>query len=279
MQAEADLAHAAKSFPQRLVFAAVLDEEPRLGLSDRCLFITGASSGIGEALARLLGQAGARVVLGARSKARLDTIAGEIREAGGQAHAVRCDVTAQGSVVAAVEDARERFGRLQGVAHVAGFPLRAELWENPLHELDEGDFQRVRDVDLDGARRVTQAVLPDVREQGGAMVYVSSTPALVGYKGIPYTEAKAAVLGLMRDVARHYGAEGIRANAVALGNIATEATVQHTGEDYATLAEEAALERWGEPAEAASAIAWLLSPMSSFVTGQTLIVDGGAVMR
>lgn len=257
----------------------MIDEDPRLGLAGDTVWVTGASSGIGEETARLLGRAGARVVLSARSETRLAELAAEVRERGGQALAAPADVTEPGTIVAAHQQARDWAGSIDHVAHVAGYPLDEELWDSPLHELDGKDFQRVREVDLDGARRVTQAALPDVRERGGSMVYVSSTPALSGYKGTPYTEAKAAVLGLMRDVAREYGSDGVRANALALGNIGTEATVEHTSDDYDELAREAALGRWGRPAEAAAAIAFFLSPLSGFVTGQTLVVDGGAVMR
>jgi 3-oxoacyl-[acyl-carrier protein] reductase len=257
----------------------VLDEDPRWGLAGDTIWVTGASSGIGEQTARLLGRAGARVVLSARSEEALETLADEIRERGGEALAAPADVTQPGAIQAAREQAREWAGAIDHVAHVAGYPLEAELWDSPLHELDDGDFERVREVDLVGARRVTQAALPDVREAGGSMVYIASTPALSGYKGTPYTQAKAAVLGLVRDVAREYGPDGVRANALALGNIGTEATVEHTTDEYDELAREAALGRWGQPEEAARAIGFFLSPLSSFVTGQTLVVDGGAVMR
>jgi len=256
-----------------------LDEDPRIGLANDTIWVTGASSGIGEQTARLLGSAGARVVLSARSEDRLADLAEEIQDAGGRALAAPADVTEADEIDAALAQAREWAGSIDHVAHVAGYPLDERLWDSPLHELDQADFDRVREVDLEGARRVTQAALPDIRETGGAMVYISSTPAISGYKGTPYTEAKAAVLGLMRDVAREYGDDGVRANALALGNIGTEATVEHTTQDYDELAREAALGRWGQPAEAAAAIAWFLSPMASFVTGQTLVVDGGAVMR
>lgn len=251
-----------------------------LGLFGDTAIVTGASSGIGEATARLLAQAGAQVALLARSEDRLEAIAAEIEADGGTARAVRCDVSQAPSVEEAVDDVEAWAGPVARVAHVAGYPLDAELWGTPLHELDDEAFERVRAVDLDGARRVTQAVLPGMLDAGGgSMVFVSSTPALDGYKGTPYTEAKAALLGLTKDVAREYGAQGVRANAVALGNIATDATLENTDQDYEEAAHEAALARWGEPAEAAGAIASLLSPATSFVTGQTLVVDGGSVMR
>lgn len=251
-----------------------------LGLEDQTIVVTGASRGIGEATARVLSAAGARVALAARSVDRLETLASELSPDGDDALPVRCDIGDPDEVHQAARRVLDWSGQVDAVAHVAGYPLTQEAWDGRLHDQPPELFEAVRRVDLDGARHWTQAVLPHMIEQGaGNLCYVSSTPALEGYKGTPYTEAKAALLGLMRDVAREYGPDGIRANAVALGNIATEATLDHTDDAYDELAQEAALGRWGQPEEAARAIALLLSPLAGYVTGQTLVVDGGGLMR
>lgn len=251
-----------------------------LGLEDQVIVVTGASRGIGEATARVLSDAGARVALASRSKDRLEVLASQLSPDGEDALAVRCDVGDPDEVHRAARQVTDWAGRIDAVANVAGYPLTEEAWDSQLHDQPPELFQAVRRVDLDGARHWTQATLPGMVDQGsGSFVYVSSTPALDGYKGTPYTEAKAALLGLTKDVARGYGEHGIRANAVALGNIATEATLDRTEEAYDQLAGEAALARWGTPEEAAQVIALLLSPLAGYVTGQTLVVDGGGIMR
>jgi 3-oxoacyl-[acyl-carrier protein] reductase len=163
--------------------------------------------------------------------------------------------------------------------------MNAEIWNMRLHEVKADALERwfldIFRSDCMGAVFCTREALQwMVLAGGGSIIYMVSTPALEGYHGSPYTAAKGAVLGLMRDVACEYGRHGIRANALALGNIETPATIGSLDErTRRLLADEAPLGRWGKPQEVADAALFLGSDRSGFITGQTLVVDGGTVRR
>jgi 3-oxoacyl-[acyl-carrier protein] reductase len=167
----------------------------------------------------------------------------------------------------------------------AGYPMRPEIWSTPLHDTPADKlpvwYRDVLATDAMGSVYCTFEALPLMTaRRSGSIIYISSTPALEGYQGGPYTMAKAAVLGMMRDVAREYGKDNIRANALALGNIQTPATFEQLDEPVRkALAAEAPLRRWGMPDEVGNAALFLASDLSSFITGQVLVVDGGTLRR
>jgi len=256
------------------------------GLRDAVVLITGGTRGSGWAAAQLFARCGARVALNSRSEEEVRRAAAELHTAFGvPVLPLAADVSSPEQVAnmfAALADWSQR--ALQVLVCNAGYPLMEKLWQTPLHELSSQEiverFQRVRAVDLEGARYCSAAALRlMLPHKKGSIIFISSTPALAGYQGTPYTEAKAALLGLMRDLSREYSAAGIRVNALALGNIASGWYEQLSAERKRELALEAPLGRWGTPWEVAGAIVFLASELAGYITGHTLVVDGGVLRR
>ena len=256
-------------------------------LENQFALITGASRGIGRAIAESFAAAGCNVALASRnlqeSRTAAEEIAGRHRV---RAVGLQGDVSRQESVRKLFQQLRAwSSDRLDILVCNAGYPMRPEIWNTPLGTTPADKLQAwyfgVFSTDAMGAVFCTFEALPlMMARRSGRILYVSSTPALEGYQGGPYTMAKAAILGLMRDVAREYGKHNIRVNALALGNIETPATTdQLDDESRRALAAEAPLKRWGKPEEVGKAALFLASELSSFITGQVLVVDGGTVRR
>ena len=256
-------------------------------LAGRYAVVTGSSRGIGRAAAEALAGAGCNVVLSARDAAAAQSACEQIRANHGvEAAAFPCNVAEAASVGGLFREvSRWSAGRLDVLVCNAGYPFRRELWDTPLHSIPADKVESwhldVFRTDALGSVLCTFEALPAmISRGGGSIVYISSTPALEGMQGSPYTVAKAAVLGLMKDVAHEYGKFNIRANALALGSISTTATMEQLSpEARQAFAEATPLRRWGSPDEVAQAILFLASPASSFITGQTIVVDGGVVRR
>jgi NAD(P)-dependent dehydrogenase (short-subunit alcohol dehydrogenase family) len=255
-------------------------------LEGQYALVTGGSRGIGRAVCEVLASSGARTALAARLSERAEAAARELSKTYGiPALGLGCDV----SQAPAVEELFRRLGdwsggRLDILVNNAGYPFQLDIWNTPLHALSEAQlawFEAVFRTDTLGAVYCTRSALRMmIPQKSGKIIFVASTPAIEGYRGTPYTAAKAAILGLMKDVAREYGQYNIRANALALGNIQTPATFDTLDvETRLQLEAEAPLRRWGLPEEAGRAALFLASDLSSFVTGQTLIVDGGTLRR
>ncbi len=236
---------------------------------------------MGRSISLAYAENGAELCVVSRTKSDLDELATEIRSKWESRI-----VTLQGDVsdpksTSIASDAIRLLGGVDVLVCAAGYPFQDELWNKPLHELNDTDFEEVLNVDLLGSFRFAKGVLPlMVQQKHGVIILFSSTPAISGYnKGGVYTVAKSAVRGLVKEIAAEYGGDNVRSYAIAPGNIKTSATFDNlSAQEQKILAQESPMKRWGDPSEVANVCVVLASDNMSFVTGQTIVVDGGTVM-
>ncbi|THA36624.1 glucose 1-dehydrogenase [Streptomyces sp. A1277] len=242
----------------------------------RAAMVTGASSGIGAAAARLLARRGASVVLMARREDALRNLVEEIEKAGGRAVAVAGDVRHGADVGRAVTTAVEHFGRLDAAFNNAGLAVLGK----DLHEISDEDYDAVMDVNVRGVWNCLRHQIPAMLAGGGgSIVNTASTAGLIATgAGAPYVAAKHAVIGLTKAAAAEYGERGIRVNALSVGSTLTEmmeSVVEQVPGIEKKFFSRAIQQRFADPSEIARAAVWLCGDDSSFVTGATVPVDGG----
>jgi 3-oxoacyl-[acyl-carrier protein] reductase len=246
-------------------------------LKGKVAVVTGATRGIGFETAKELAARGVTVMVCSRDIAGAQKAA---RRIGRKALAASLDITNAKSVSAFVRKTVAERDGIDILVNNAGYPFDAKIWYKKMHQVSDDELDAVLAVDLKGTFRMTKAVLPVMaRRKGGVIVSISSTPAVAGYsEGAPYSLAKAGLLAMTKHVALEYGKDNVRAYALALGNIATDATFNSmTATARKAAAQESAMKRWGKPGEVAKVIAALASDDFSFATGNTIVVDGGTV--
>jgi len=244
----------------------------RFRLDGKVAIVTGASSGFGVGIAQALAQAGADIALGARRVDRLENTRGLVEAEGRRAIAVGTDVSDPDACQALVDGAVEQLGRADILVNNAGIGAAVPA----LKETPE-EFRAVMDVNINGCFWMAQSAARAMAD-GGAIVNVSSIAAIqtLGLPQAAYSASKAALVGLTRDLAQQWtGRRGIRVNAVLPGFFATEMTDDWFAEKFEKQIPRVLVGRGGHVEELATAVLFLASDAGSYVTGQTLVVDGG----
>jgi NAD(P)-dependent dehydrogenase (short-subunit alcohol dehydrogenase family) len=253
-----------------------------ISFENKVALVTGAASGLGLATAKAFAEAGASVVLADWDEKEVQAAAKGLADEGRRALAVRCDVSDDAQVEAMVHQTVAAFGRLDAAYNNAGIQnVLAETADSP-----RDDYDRVMGVNLRGVWSCMKFELQKMREQGsGAIVNCSSLGGLVGgnQRGT-YHAAKHGVIGFTKSAALEYATRGIRVNAVCPGMIHTPMLDKMIAEGQgaelnAMLKTLVPMGRMGRPEEIADAVLWLCSSAASYVTGQSISVDGGYVMR
>ena len=244
------------------------------GLRDRVAIVTGASRGIGRAVARRLAADGAAVVAAARSDGA-DGVAAEIRAGGGRSVGVRVDVTDPERIEAMVRTALDEYGRIDVLVNNAGI-VRDRL----ALRMAPADWDAVVATNLTGAFACARAVLrPMIKQRGGRIVNVGSVVGRMGNAGqANYAASKAGLEGLTRALAREVASRGITVNVVAPGMIGTDMTAGLDESAQAAMLEQIPMGRLGTTDDVAGAVRFLASDEAAYVTGHVLAVNGGMYM-
>jgi 3-oxoacyl-[acyl-carrier protein] reductase len=251
--------------------------EPPEQLANRVTLVTGASSGIGAAIALAVAAAGSDVGVAYQGEAeRADEVVTRIRQAGRRAQAFAADLADPSQARAMVGSVEQAFGRVDGMVNNAGI-----MPETGFLEISDEEWDRVIRTDLGSAFACTQAVLPGMVERGsGAVVMISSRLGQIGWPRLAhYAAAKAGMLGLIKSLAREFGPAGIRVNAVAPGVTITEMSASAaTGDEGRRRLSEIPAGRFATPEDVAATVVFLLSDQASMYHGQTLCPNGGGFM-
>jgi NAD(P)-dependent dehydrogenase (short-subunit alcohol dehydrogenase family) len=249
-------------------------------LAGSVALVTGGAIGIGRAICVGLAAAGAKVVVADRADPSA-TVA-EVEKAGGEALGVIADVTSESELAAAVSAARNSFGGVDILVNNAG--IFASLIPGPFDLLEADDWRQLLEVNVIGSFLAAKAVVGPMRQRGGGrIINIASTTALKGTAYLlHYTSSKGAILAMTKGLARELGGDGILVNAVAPGFTVSEGVEQnadHVGVMRQNAPGSRILRREMVPGDIVGAVRFLAGPQSGFMTGQTIVVDGGAYLH
>ena len=247
-------------------------------LKDKVAIVTGASRGIGRAIAELFAREGAAVVICGRKQETLDQVASQIPNGPGRIYPLACHVGRPDQIQRLVETANREFGKIDILVNNAATNIAQE----PVLQVDEARFDKMIEVNLKSSFRLIQAVAPGMCSRGwGSIVNIASIAGLrPQYQGMLYSMTKAALIMMTQCYAMELGPQGVRVNAIAPGLIQTTLSEYYWKDDAkrAKIIEEQPVKHLGQPAEVAEMALLLASDRGSYITGQTMVVDGGRLL-
>lgn len=241
----------------------------------RVAYVTGASRGIGKAIAIRLAKEGRHVVLVSRTAGPLSDLAVQIRSQGGSASFKAVDVGDSAALAKSIDEVVAEQGRLDILVNNAGITR-----DNLVLRMSDAEWDEVLNVDLKSAFvAIRAAARPMMKNRFGRIVNIASTSGVVGNAGqANYAAAKAGLLGLSKTIARELGSKGITCNVVAPGYVETDMTQNLPAEIKSKLQDMIAVRRLGSPEDIAAAVSYVSSDDAGYLTGQTIVVDGGMTM-
>jgi len=255
-----------------------MSQTSRISLEDKVIVVTGGSRGIGEAIARACLEAGARVVIASRKQADLDAAAARLADAG-SAVPIACHTGKEADVTALFEQAVARLGRVDGLVNNAA----TNPHFGPMIDVGEAAIDKTFEVNVKGYFFCARTLIKHARDRGGGAAIVNIA-SIMGQRAAPmqgvYGMTKAAVISMTQTLAFEQGSSGVRVNAIAPGLIETKfaSTIVANPQLRAHIVGRTPLGRHAQPAEVAGGAVYLLSDAASFVTGTTLVIDGGATV-